>query len=218
MSYAQTLLNDSSISIIERQEALNRIHSDPGIPTETPTSSFWLQEPHPEFAQRPTKPLPTNADVVIIGSGISGASIARTLLQSRAKSTSSSPSHPAVVILEARDICSGATGRNGGHIIETADEYAELADVFGEEIARKTLRFRLSHLREMLSVAEEMDLTEVAQARQVQFLSAYFGEQPWKGALERFRRFKEGMPEEAAEWIAYEGDSIPKVRFLYCEF
>lgn len=147
---------------------------------------------------------------MIIGSGITGASIARTLLQNRAKSSSTS-AHPAVIMLEVRDICSGATGRNGGHILETADEYAEVADVFGEESARKLLRFRLAHLREMLGVAEELGLTEVTQAPKVQFLSAYFGEEPWKAAVERLRRFKKGMPEESAEWVSYEGVSIPEV-------
>lgn len=209
MPFAQSLLMNPSIPVIERQQALDRIHSDPGIPKDKTTSSFWLQTPHPDFAHQASKPLPQQADVVIIGSGITGASIARTLLQNRAEPTGTS--HPAVVMLEARDICSGATGRNGGHILETADEYAELADLLGEEAARKILRFRLAHLHEILSVAEEVGLTEAVQARKVQFLSAYFGDGPWKAALERFRRFKEGMPEESAEWAAYEGDSIPEV-------
>jgi glycine/D-amino acid oxidase-like deaminating enzyme len=159
------------------------------------------------------QPLASSADVVIIGSGITGASIARTLLQNRVRSASST-SHPAVVILEARDICSGATGRNGGHILETADDYAELADEYGEGVARKTMRFRLSHLREMLGVAKEFGLTEETQARKVQFLSAFFGDQPWKDALERLQRFKEGMPEESAEWVSYDRESMPEVSFL----
>lgn len=163
------------------------------------------------FTNYEEQPLAQHADVVIIGSGITGASIARTLLQNRAKTPSPDPSFPAVVVLEARDICSGATGRNGGHILETADEYADLADAHGEDAARRIMGFRLSHLREMLSVAKELGLTEEAQARKVQFLSAYFGEQPWKEAVERLRRFKEGMPEESTEWTSYEGDSIPEV-------
>lgn len=212
MPFAQFLLTNTSIPVSERQRALDRIHSDPGIPQDKTTSSFWLQDPHPGFAHRSSQPLPQQADVVIIGSGITGASIARILLQNRAESTNAS--HLAVVMLEARDICSGATGRNGGHILETADEYAELADLLGEEAACKILRFRLAHLREILSAAEEMGLTEAVQARKVQFLSAFFGDGPWKAALERFRRFKEGMPEESAEWAAYEGGSIPEVRSI----
>ncbi|KAJ5145127.1 hypothetical protein N7448_002519 [Penicillium atrosanguineum] len=208
MSLVQAQLSNPGIPAPERQQALNRVHADPGVPKDATTSSFWLQEPHPHFTNKSSFPLPAKADVVIIGSGVTGASIARTLLQSR--SMCSNPSFPKVLILEARDVCSGATGRNGGHILENADEYAEFADEFGEDAARKIIRFRLAHLREMLSVAEELGLTEVAQARKVQFLSAYFGDENWKSAKERLQRFKKGMPEESEEWIAYEGDSIPK--------
>lgn len=115
-------------------------------------------------------------------------------------------------MLEARTVCSGATGRNGGHILETAEEYGEFADVFGVDAARKLIRFRLAHLQEMLTVAEELGITTETQARKVQFLSVYFGDEPWKTALERMHRFKDGMPEESAEWTSYEGDAIPRVR------
>ena len=214
MPFVQDILKDAAIPVSERQKALDRIYSDPGIPQDNATSSFWLQTPHPLFTQQSARALPIEADVVIIGSGISGASIARTLLQNHANSSPSNPSHLRVVMVEARDICSGATGRNGGHILETADDYVELADMLGEELARKIIQFRLSHLREILQAAEELGLTEAEQPRKVQFLSAYFGDQPWKDALERLRRFKEGMQEESAEWVAYDGASIPEVRFI----
>ncbi|KAJ5373986.1 hypothetical protein N7517_005992 [Penicillium concentricum] len=208
MPFATDILKDPSLSASARQQALNRIFSDPGLPQTSTTSSFWTQEQH-NFSQGTAKSLPKNADIIIIGSGISGASIARTLLQNRA-SNSSSISLPSVVMLEARTVCSGATGRNGGHILETADEYSEFADVFGVDAARKITCFRLAHLQEMLAVAEELGITAETQARKVQFLSVYFGEEPWQAALERMNRFKEGMPKEAAEWTSYEGDAIPR--------
>lgn len=210
MPFATDILTDPSISASARQQALNRIYSDPGLPQSSTTSSFWTLDSH-SFSQEAAKPLPKEADVVIIGSGVTGASIARTLLQNRAADPSS-PFHPSVVMLEARTVCSGATGRNGGHILETADEYSEFADAFGVDAARKLIRFRLAHLQEMLAVAEELGITTETQARKVQFLSVYFGDEPWKAALERMNRFKEGMPEESAEWTSYEGDSIPRVR------
>ncbi|KAJ5610574.1 hypothetical protein N7510_007293 [Penicillium lagena] len=211
MPFAQALLSDEAIPVIARQKALDRILSDPGIPGSITTSSFWLQEPHPRFTQQTptTTTLPSESDVVVIGSGITGASIARTLLQCSARDSSMS-THPTVVMLEARGICSGATGRNGGHILETADEYAELAEVFGKDAARKTLQFRLLHLKEMLRVADEFGLTEEAQARKVQFLSVFFEDDSFKKALDRLQKFKEGLPEESAEWTSYEADSIPK--------
>ncbi|THU83290.1 hypothetical protein K435DRAFT_570043, partial [Dendrothele bispora CBS 962.96] len=48
------------------------------------------------------------ADAVIIGSGISGALTAYSLL-------TSSKVPKSVVMLEAREACSGASGRNAGH-------------------------------------------------------------------------------------------------------
>ncbi|KAK5788768.1 hypothetical protein VI817_009726 [Penicillium citrinum] len=210
MLFAQMLLADPAIPTLERQQALNRIFADPGIPQSKTTSSFWLKEPHSKFTTRSSEPLPTEADVVIIGSGITGASIARTLLQNGVKSNAEKPQTPSIAMVEARDICSGATGRNGGHILETADDFAELYDVFGEEIAKKTLRFRLAHLKEMLQVCEELGISEEVQARKVQFLSAHFGAEAWKDALERLHRFQAAMPEESAEWIAYDKKSIPE--------
>lgn len=201
MPFATAILTDPSIPAPARQKALDRIFSDPGVPSSSTTSSFWLQAPR-AFEQS-SLPLPNEVDVVIIGSGITGTSIARSLLEDGAS--------PSILMLEARSICSGATGRNGGHILETADEYAEFADMFGVEDAKKLMRFRLGHLGEMLAVAKELGIAEESQARKVQFLSVYFGEEPWNSAVERLRRFKTDMPEEAAEWTSFEGEEIPKV-------
>lgn len=79
-----------------------------GAPTPNATNSFWLKEPSQILLQHRTTPeLPKSADVAIIGSGISGAFAARKL-------AALSP-HASIVMIEAREVCSGATGRNGGH-------------------------------------------------------------------------------------------------------
>ncbi|KAK0450918.1 DAO-domain-containing protein [Armillaria borealis] len=72
--------------------------------------SYWLQgvRSNPLLDHRTTDELPEEADVVIIGSGATGAITALELL--------SSPNPPkSIVILEARELSSGATGRNAGH-------------------------------------------------------------------------------------------------------
>lgn len=81
-----------------------------GLPCSNSSASFWHSEPNMFLlGHRTTATLPETADVVIIGSGITGASVARFLAaDSRASSLS-------VVMLEAREVCWGATGRNGGH-------------------------------------------------------------------------------------------------------
>lgn len=211
MSFVLPMFTDPSISPADRQDALNRAFSDPGIPDPKHTTSpFWLRDPHPQLSGCQSSILPTEADVVIIGSGVTGASIVRTLLEDRSSNDLKSE-YPAVVMLEARDVCSGATGRNGGHILETADEFAGFMEEFGLESAKKLLGFRLAHLGEMLGVANQWGLTDECQARRVQFLSVFFDEKPWIEALGRLSKFKRAMPGESAEWAAFEREDIPKV-------
>ncbi|KAF2272402.1 FAD dependent oxidoreductase [Westerdykella ornata] len=86
------------------------IHKRATLPTPTSTDSFWHTEPN-EFllGHRTTAEIPAEADIVIVGSGITGTSAARYLAEDkRAK-------HKSIVLLEAREACWGATGRNGGH-------------------------------------------------------------------------------------------------------
>lgn len=81
------------------------------LPRDNPTQSYW-QDPPDDIADLRTTPhLPGSADVVIVGSGITGAAVAWNLLQDGNGTSSDSPG--TVVMLEARQACSGATGRNG---------------------------------------------------------------------------------------------------------
>lgn len=83
-----------------------RVSIPVSLPRENPTISYWQDPPDDEIANlRSTSHLPNTADIVVIGSGISGASIAYNVL-SRSPGTK-------IVMLEARQACSGATGRNG---------------------------------------------------------------------------------------------------------
>ena len=77
----------------------------PGLPREGPTVSYWQDPPDDIADVRSTEDLPTEADIVIVGSGISGATIALDLL-------SEFPDKK-IVLLEARQAASGASGRNG---------------------------------------------------------------------------------------------------------
>lgn len=83
------------------------ITADPGLPRPNPTQSFWQMPPHPELSTIQSPELPKETDIVIIGSGITGCSVARALLEEEPLG----PVH--VTILEARTLTSGATGRNG---------------------------------------------------------------------------------------------------------
>lgn len=86
------------------------------LPHENPTRSYWQDPPDDIADLKTTQHVPERADIVIIGSGITGAAVAWNLLQD-----GSSSSLPSVVMLEARQACSGATGRNGQHSSPSLD-------------------------------------------------------------------------------------------------
>jgi monoamine oxidase len=76
------------------------------LPVQNRTHPFWLSEPDPVLAtHQSSEELPETADVVIVGSGLSGAMTGYYLLKG-------DPSLK-VVMLEAAEVCSGATARNG---------------------------------------------------------------------------------------------------------
>ena len=85
-------------------EARGRIPVD--LPHPYPTASYWQDPPDHLSDYRSSDSLPLQEfDHIIVGSGISGTCIAYNILcqQPDAK----------VLMLEARQACSGATGRNG---------------------------------------------------------------------------------------------------------
>lgn len=89
--------------VVNEEDSTNNQHHTPSLPSSHPTSSFWHKHPSSFLLHhRTTAALPSSADVVIIGSGISGAFAARTLSQEEGMD---------VLMLEAREACWGATGR-----------------------------------------------------------------------------------------------------------
>ena len=80
-----------------------RIDRSPDLPVDAPTIPFWTV-PSVQLPIDNDAPLPSHVDVLVIGSGITGVSCTRTLLRH-------GPPELRVLVLEARDVCSGATGR-----------------------------------------------------------------------------------------------------------
>ncbi|KAI1500791.1 FAD dependent oxidoreductase [Biscogniauxia marginata] len=84
------------------------LNGQSGLPVANPTKSYWHKEPSAQLlGHRTTSELPRSADVAIVGSGITGAFAAHFLREKRPDLN--------IVMVEAREACWGATGRNGGH-------------------------------------------------------------------------------------------------------
>lgn len=181
-----------------------RLDRDPGTPVDKPTESFW-QLPRHSFADKQSQALPSETDVVIIGSGITGISIAQHLLRLQ-------PSLR-ITMLEARSAISGATGRNGGHIkaVPWADYHA-LKEAMGKESAMKITKFRLAHLDALVAEAAALgEAGNVGLVRRVEGVSAVFDEEAWQAAKMKLQTWLEDFPEERERWSTHEKEEL-KVR------
>jgi gamma-glutamylputrescine oxidase len=99
--------------------------------------SFWLSEPAPALASRP---LSGAADVEIVGGGITGISCALTLAGKGLR----------VRVHEAREIASGASGRNGGFALRGgAMAYDSACEWLGHERAADYWRLTETYVDRM---------------------------------------------------------------------
>ncbi|KAI0271727.1 FAD dependent oxidoreductase [Gloeopeniophorella convolvens] len=182
----------------EYRAVKERVERSPGLPVPEPTTPFWTVPP----ANLPTSAdaaLPSHADVVVIGSGITSASCVRTLLKR-------GPPGLRIVVLEARDVCTGATGRNGGHVNPPLfHDYKDLKAEFGLDAAKRIIRFRLAHLPALREAVEEADALEHSQLRDIEKLDVYFDQKVFDEQKQALEQWRADMPEEAAGSYVVEG-------------
>lgn len=119
------------------------------FPVADSITPFWRTDLHPLDTHRSTPDMPSETDLLIIGAGYAGAATAYHYY-------TSNPSPGSVLILEARQACSGATARNGGHI--RADIYfgtPKFAEMYGTEDAVKLAQFEVEHVWAVKDVVEK---------------------------------------------------------------
>ncbi|KAL6399729.1 FAD dependent oxidoreductase [Ilyonectria robusta] len=117
------------------------------------TLSHWLQDVqgNPLLNHRTTPELPQSADIAIIGSGMTGTLVAKHCIETWPEKS--------VVVLEARDFCSGATGRNAGHC--KPDQwrgFAEFEAAFGTQQALKILQNEQQTWSDLVAFVRENDV------------------------------------------------------------
>ncbi|KAI0400814.1 FAD dependent oxidoreductase superfamily protein [Xylaria palmicola] len=110
------------------------------LPVPNPTTPYWRTELHPLDSHRSTEDLPAKTDVAIIGAGMSGVSVAYHMSQPDATAGGSAAA-PSILLLEARQVCSGATGRNGGHVKAKTATALEASERDGPELAGHLIAF-----------------------------------------------------------------------------
>ncbi|KAF8849114.1 FAD dependent oxidoreductase [Acephala macrosclerotiorum] len=126
------------------------------FPSKESITPFWRTELHELDDHRSTPDLPSSCDILIIGAGYAGITAAYHLLAN--EETAASPK-PSVVLLEARQACSGATGRNGGHLRPAV--YCRVSKWMkkcGLEAAEEIAQFEFDHLKAVADVVEKENI------------------------------------------------------------
>lgn len=124
-------------------------HIPDRLPISNPTVPFWQKDVHKLHDHRSTEQIPEHSDIVIIGAGYAGVSVAYHLVSEKICTDS-------ITILEARGACSGATGRNGGHL--RPDLYGHIPtyiDRTSAEAGLEIAEFEIAHVNAIKKVIEK---------------------------------------------------------------
>jgi glycine/D-amino acid oxidase-like deaminating enzyme len=150
-----TLPDSSNVALnVEEYASTPTKAGTTGFPKQDGQSlSYWLQQVRCDqlLDHRTTEILPDNVDTVVIGSGISGTLVANEHLKTW-------PSR-SVVIIEAREFCSGATGRNAGHCKpDQWRHFAKFEKAYGQEQAVKVMNNEAATWKALVEYVKHNDV------------------------------------------------------------
>ncbi|KAJ5301272.1 hypothetical protein PENANT_c023G06207 [Penicillium antarcticum] len=176
------------------------VTADPGLPRPNPTQSYWQHIPH-ALADVQSSVLPNDRDFAIIGSGITGLAVAKSLLERHPTAT--------VTVLEARTLCSGATGRNGGQMAANAgEEYMHLAETHGPETAGKIVDFTFRNLEKMQEMIEAYDAVEVSELQRLQKLRVFLTPKKFEDFKTSIARLEQDHPSKKGMYTILDTDAV----------
>lgn len=119
-----------------------------------PHPSYWLDGvwSRPGHIQYPPLESPVEADIAIIGGGVTGVSLAYWLARDGRRP----------LLLEARTIAAGASGRNAGFLTaSTAEGYATVVDRAGRDAARRLWAFSVANSASVREIVETHHLAAI---------------------------------------------------------
>jgi len=164
------------------------------LPVPNPMPSYWLQQPHPYATLRTTPSLPTTCDIAIIGSGMAGVLTLYHILQTSHKSyLATGKPMPRVVLLDARDLCSGATARNGGH---SKIKTATLAGMEDGAMRTEMADYIQSVIYELKSLVEEEGLAQECEFELRRSFDVFQDEEEF----EKVKRVYDDAVKKGEEW------------------
>ncbi|KAJ6007355.1 hypothetical protein N7540_011331 [Penicillium herquei] len=180
-----------------------------GFPAKNPLSSYWLKEPHPLASFRSSESVPDQCDIAIIGTGLAGVAAAYHILSVSDFGTTK----PNLVLLEAREACTGATGRNGGHLKPPPSVARRMMTDFGPDDTAEMV----AHISNQLAALEDVTKKENidCELSVTRSFDIYFDEVHAREMKEFISTHKaEGAPwVEHMRWIdAPESDQITGVK------
>jgi glycine/D-amino acid oxidase-like deaminating enzyme len=118
-----------------------------------------------------------------------------------------------VTVLEARTLCSGATGRNGGQMAANAgEEYIHLAEVHGPEMAGKIAKFTLRNLEKMQELIEEYGAVETSEMQRLNKLRVFMTDGKFEDFRKSIARLEADHPFMKGIYTILDADVVLKVR------
>ncbi|KAH8808473.1 FAD dependent oxidoreductase [Xylogone sp. PMI_703] len=180
------------------------------LPVDNPTTSYWQDPPDAEVADfKNAETVPETADTVVIGSGITGVSVALGLLNKDEKEK--------VVMLEARQAVSGATGRNGGHT-KTASYRTFLTNLasLGVSDAVKIARLEYNNMKATQSFIRTHNIP--CDLVCCDTVDVIYDQDQWNKALKSIEAMRKYMPDDlngAAKYRIWSSDEA--VELFHCK-
>lgn len=186
--------------------SLGKLIKDPALPVANPTVSYWQTPPDARLLKIQSSPLPSDADIVVVGSGISACSVVHGLLTGGFSGK--------IVVLEAREICSGATGRNGGRVhVHAMKDFDRFRRQFDDATAEKIVRFQMMHRKALDAVVESLrpEHRKRASLRDTDAVAAVFSEEELEHTKKLLAEFEAALPDCVGQWRMISAEEVQQV-------